>query len=236
MSREKTLEALIIKKQDLGETDQIITLFSREEGKLRCIVKAAKLPTSKLQPALQPLFVSKVTIVGAGALPKVIRAQTQQVHSGIFGNDNKTSSWFVVSEILNRALPDGAPNEQLYHGTLNYLKFLSSNDLEESQVRISLVQFQMKAMEKLGLGIRRIRVGVPQSVWFSMEHGGFFAEDPGADGFAVDVDTYKLYLRLLHGTFSESPAAIDAGQRLQKLVKRFVEYQLEREIKSARFL
>src|SRR5262245_40565874 len=126
MSREKTLDCIILKKQDFNEADQIVTLFSREEGKLRCLVKAAKLPTSKLQPAVQPLFLSKVTMTGGStSLSKVIRGQAMESFGSIIADAEKLSAWFVVSELLIRGLPDGQPSPQLFDTTKHYLRFLN---------------------------------------------------------------------------------------------------------------
>ncbi len=236
MPREKTLESIIIKKQDFGETDQIVTLFSREEGKLRCLAKAAKMPTSRLQPSLQPLFLSKVTLAGAGTLPKVIRVQPMTAFSGILLEQHKIGAWFVLSEIIMRALPDGAPNVRLFSEALDYLKFINAAELSQSASALSTVQFQLKALEALGFGVRVVQGGVPNAVWFSMDRGGFFPEEPGADAESVSLETYQLFLGLLSEPYALSAMAADEDAKLEKLVSRFVTYQLEREIKSAKFL
>ena len=129
MSREQIYTAFVLKRMDYGETDQIITLFSLEEGKLRALVKAAKLPTSKLQPMLQPLFKVSVTLVGNGGLPKVIAARALKSFPGFYQDPSKLSCWYLVSELLNKALGDGSANEALYDLVDEYLEFLDQQQL-----------------------------------------------------------------------------------------------------------
>src|SRR5690349_15887569 len=129
MSRERAVEAFIIKKQDYGEADQIITLFCKEEGKIRALVKAAKLPTSKLQPMLQPVFQTRVNLTGSNAgtgLAKVIGVQLIAAYSNIFENEAKMASWYVASELVMRGLADSAPNEQLFLELERYANFLQT--------------------------------------------------------------------------------------------------------------
>ena len=46
--REQHYSAIILKKQPYREGDEIITLFTKEGGKIRCLAKSVKSPKSKL--------------------------------------------------------------------------------------------------------------------------------------------------------------------------------------------
>jgi DNA repair protein RecO (recombination protein O) len=46
-------QAIVIGRLDLGETDRILTLFSRDRGKFRAVAKGIRRPTSKLGPSLE---------------------------------------------------------------------------------------------------------------------------------------------------------------------------------------
>ncbi len=260
MPRERVLQSFILKKQDYGETDQIITLFSKDEGKIRGIVKAAKLPTSKLQPVLQPLFESMVTIARSTAvtgLSKIIRAQPVFAYSGILEGSDKLSAWYMAAELLLRSLPDNAPNDLLYSEIQKYALFLHETKLEPEQVKLSIAQFQIKALEALGLGISKVKVPAqtpvsvqppisaqPQQYWFSLDAGGFSSEEKSSDAISVTKSTYEMFISLKSGPYEEvlklssevSATNTQAINNFQNLVNRFVSYQLEREIKSQRYL
>src|SRR5687768_9809563 len=49
MAREKTYrtEAIVLRRTDFGEADRLLTLFSRELGKIKAIAKGARKPQSR---------------------------------------------------------------------------------------------------------------------------------------------------------------------------------------------
>lgn len=235
MSREQTYTGFVLKRTDYGETDQIITLFSKEDGKLRCLVKAAKLPTSKLQPALQPLFKVSVTLAGNGGLPKVIGAQVLQTYAGFYHEHDKLKCWYLISELLIKALGDGSPNETLWELVAEYLRFLDEEDLSTAQINLSTSQFQIKAMAALGMGIKIIQDrGEP--VWFSISAGGFQTHDSGVDAVKVTPADYALFCQLAEQGFAAVLGQEAESAPLTRLVNQFVTYQLERELKAAQFI
>ncbi len=239
-SRERSIDAFIFKRTDFGEADQIVTLFSREEGKVRALVKAAKMPTSKLQPFLQPVFQSKVTVTGqkeSSGLGKVIAVQPLRAYAGILDDEAKLRAWYVVSELLLRALPDGAPNEILFAELEQYAQFLDQQQLNSEQTKQSLAQFQIKAMAALGLGIRTAKN--QQEVFFSLDQGGFVpAENKnGLDAVPVKPETFQSFQNLAQGSYQQASEQTTAeNEPLFGLINRFVAHQLEREIKSVRLL
>ena len=53
MSRETKLTGIILKKQPLNESDEIITFYTKENGKIRALAKSVKSSKSKLQQKIQ---------------------------------------------------------------------------------------------------------------------------------------------------------------------------------------
>lgn len=240
MPRERTVEAFILKKQDYGEADQIITLFSKQEGKLRCLAKAVKLPTSKLQPMLQPIFQTRLTLsghAGSPGLAKVINVQLVESYAAIFEQESKLAAWFMASELTTRAVPDGAPNELLFAELEQYASFLNQSQLSSELVKQSVTQLQVRVLATLGLGIHLVDATpdltlAPCSVWFSLDRGGFTSAD-SADAIPVNAQDYQSFQALLNSPYQAvSQAALPGLAQLSGMVNRFVTYQLEREIKS----
>lgn len=240
MSRDRSVEAFILKRQDFGEADQIITLFSKEEGKLRAVVKAAKLPTSKLQPMLQPLFQTRVNLTGrnsatSSTLGKVIGAQIIKAYSGILDSEAKLGVWYMAAELVIRALPDSQPNAELFADLEKYADFLHNHSLSADQAKHSITQFQIKSLASLGLGIREAK-NPGLNLGFSLDHGGF-TDKITVDAVSVPLSVQELFVNMKTGAYSADwPAAPETLQALHNAVNKFVTYQLEREIKSQRFL
>jgi DNA repair protein RecO len=239
MSRERTLETFVLKRTDFGEADQIVTLFSRQEGKLRVLVKAAKLPTSKLSPALQPLFCAAVTLAGSAqgsTLPKAIRARVLSAYPGILHDQNKLGAWYVASELLLKSLGDQAPNEPLFNELMAFAQFLHATPLSALEAQLAQVQFQARALAALGLGVQLPPSGSRQ-IWFSMDRGGFLVDDASSDSRPVSWETCQIFEQLLSAPYGVKKTLSQAHVReISSLINGFVNYQLEREIKSQLYL
>ncbi|MDD4753342.1 MAG: DNA repair protein RecO, partial [Desulfitobacteriaceae bacterium] len=49
MSKIYSVEALILRARDYGEADKILTLYTREQGKVSAIAKGVRKPKSRLR-------------------------------------------------------------------------------------------------------------------------------------------------------------------------------------------
>lgn len=250
MSRESSFPALIIKKQQLGEADEIITLFSRTEGKVRAVSKSSKLISSKLSHALQPLFLIDVAISGKTSLPKLIRANILESYSAVHANPVRVSLWFVIAELIIKLVPDNQPNEGLYESVIEFLNFLnSSENLTDSELELGLLKFKLSAMEVTGLAIHDIlQLESGKKLLFSSSKGGFYYEGTSsgrfgslgarsiADSVLVTDSIWRGFHELQQSEFNNLPKSAPWSNELSKLVSNFISYQLEREIKSEKYL
>lgn len=48
------LEGIVIRTRPYGETNKIVTLFTKEAGKITCMARGAKKPASRLAAITQP--------------------------------------------------------------------------------------------------------------------------------------------------------------------------------------
>lgn len=237
MSREKTFTAITIKRQDYSETDQIATLFTREAGKIRAIVKSAKSPTSKLQGSLQPMFLSAVTVVRSSGIGQVIHASVIDSALGVYTDSNKLSTWFVVAEMLIKTLPDEEPNEMLFDITQQYLSFLDSCQPVSPQLELLTIQYQIKALRSLGLGMQfpsREELEHYSQLAFDASEGGFITKGERLNVVQVSSLLVQLLEVLDREPFQLFQIADADLVTVRKMINTFVTYQLDRELKSTR--
>ncbi len=240
-SREFSFTALVLKKQLLGEADEIVTLFSKDQGKIRSVSKSSKLSTSKLQYSLQPLFLSEVSLAGRGNLPKLIHANTTKVFSKVLESQNKIAIWFVVVELVVRILPDELSNPDLFNETIEFLEFLDDTNVGKETAELGLLRYKIKALKAVGLGIHNIpRLEPGRQLMFSSSRGGFYYNTGRLDGEGTAVSE-----NLWHDFENLNLSSLDSlklfkkdveTSKLEKLVSQFVSYQLDREIKSEKYL
>ncbi len=236
MSRETKLHAFILKKQPFKEGDEIITLFSRQRGKVRALAKSVKLQKSKLQSKLQTLFLTEVTLT-QGNLPKIISVGETVVFGKMRDSLEAVKMAFYALELALKFTPDEQKNEALFNLLAEFLHFLNTRE-DSGILDLGLAKFKIGVLAALGLGLHSAGGSSGQTQkFFSAAKGGFSAHKT-ADAVLVTPAAHSLFLELEQRAFSglgrlnESYGLGD----LQVLLSGFIEYQLERQVKSEKYL
>src|SRR3989344_3680734 len=151
MSREHKYQAIILKKQPFNEGDEIITFFSLENGKIRGLAKSVKLAKSRLQHALQTLFLVNIRLTASQGMPKIISAEVVKSFSGIRENLPAAAGAFYAIELLLKFTADEQKNEKLFNLLLDFLSFLSDYPAEDSG--LALVKFKTELLSAVGLSV-----------------------------------------------------------------------------------
>src|SRR5688572_33473607 len=76
-------EAIVLGRMDFGEAHRILTLYSRQHGKLRVIANGARRPLSRLGPHLDYYSRSRLMLATAHELDVVTGAETADAHLAI---------------------------------------------------------------------------------------------------------------------------------------------------------
>lgn len=241
MSRENTYSAIILKKQPLNEADEIVTFFTKESGKVRALAKASKFAKSKLQYSLQSLFLVKVRTTTKG-LPKIIGVEVVNSFANIRGNFEAVKTAYYAAELMLKFTPDEQKNEALFDLGGNFLSFLSQPGVSGSVLAGGLVKFKMAFLESLGLSIHyqaADKANLP--VFFSNSRGSFLFGQTAQDAMAIGPELFRRFVelgRLSFGEILNSQKKFDDSSvsQLQQLLANFITYQLEREVKSEKYL
>ncbi len=236
MSQEISHKAIILKKQLFEEADELITIFTQDNGKMRCLAKSSKQPKSKLAHALHQASLVELTFARVTKLPKVIQASVINLYSQLRQDPERVSNWFVAAELILKATADEQPNEPLFFLLKAYLDFLNQPQVSVAQLSAALIKFKIHFLQLLGLGLWYPADPslVPQ--FFSNSTGGFLLGNASGDSLPIHSATWKLFLELRDISWS-APLSITAAQEeLNQLLSGFITYQLEREIKSERFI
>jgi DNA repair protein RecO len=74
-SRSYSLQALVLKRSSVGETDRVVTLLTQERGKLVCVAKGVRKLNSSKRAYMEPGNLIKAYLVKTKSLPLLIQAQ-----------------------------------------------------------------------------------------------------------------------------------------------------------------
>src|SRR5690606_21696396 len=109
-SRTQRVEAIVLKHADFGEADRMVTLFTRQEGKLRALAKGARKPGSRKGGHLEP-FTRVNLLLGKGReIPIIEQAEAIELHTALGSNLEALGYAAYVVELVDRFNADHDEN------------------------------------------------------------------------------------------------------------------------------
>jgi DNA repair protein RecO (recombination protein O) len=145
----KKLTGIVLKKQNYKEADQILTIWTREAGKVRVLAKSIRLPKSKLAYAVGDLSLAAIDIAGRHSLPVLIGAKPISQFSNLRQDLQKTIIGLYAAELMLKMTADEHPNQKAFELLSDFL-----HDLEKLDYSVKyhplLECFSLSLLESLG--------------------------------------------------------------------------------------
>lgn len=110
---------------DFGEADRILTLYSRQHGKLRVIAKGARRPMSRLGPHLEYFSRTRLMLARGRDLDVVTGAETENAHLAIRDDLDAMGHASHMVEILARLTEDRQQNIAVFELLASSLSLLA---------------------------------------------------------------------------------------------------------------
>ncbi len=117
-------EAIVLATMDYGESDRIVTFFTRELGKVRAIARHGKASKKRFGAALESFSRVSLSLTVKEGLSHVQRAECVVVYSEIRANLAKIGYAGYACEISDRLLPDRLACPRLFRLLAAYLEHL----------------------------------------------------------------------------------------------------------------
>ncbi len=241
-------EALTLKKALLGESDLLVTLYSREHGKLRVVAKGARKSVSKLVGHLEPLTLVRLSMAQGRTLDIVTQAQVLDSFPGLKGDLSAITKGLYVAELTDGFGPEASVNSELYQLAVDVLRGLALKSTNEGASEITLRYFEVHLLRVTGLLPELYRCVecreelVPDRHRFSPNLGGVLClRCNPTDGHIRPLSLRALkVLRMMHRSTIEETAGLvtdDAlSKELKSLLSTTVGYWLGKEIRSNLFM
>lgn len=227
---QKTL-ALILKKQNLGETDRIITIFSPTLGKKRVVAQAVRKTTSRLAGHLDTFMVSQLLLTDAPDLPRVTSAQLIEPFEAVRGSLVGLNQAFAITKIVERVTLEDVNQQSIFQLTLDAMSRLNGGE----RWPLVWLYFLGTLTERLGLALNDYSCGhcgakVTADAWWLATDRRFLCRDcyrqtSNVNAIALNVNSIKL-LRLLQSQPYDRLVPV----RFEDVVAHQVEEVLLREV------
>ncbi|MDP3741609.1 MAG: DNA repair protein RecO [bacterium] len=140
---------VILKKHPLGEADELLTIFTKETGKLRVKAVSSRKIRSRLAGHLQSLNEIQFEVAGRGSLPVLISVRGTRLNNYLRENLKKFAYALIGAETLYRLSPDRQEQPEAYENLIRFFVELGETRLENDCLR----KFQIRLLQIMGFGV-----------------------------------------------------------------------------------
>ena len=231
-------EGIVLRTHKLGEADRIVVLLTQGEGKVRAVAKGVRKAKSRFGGRLEPFSHVDLSLYrGRGELDTVTQAEVIHSFRHLREHYDLVTAGAAMLEVVDLLAQEREASLRLYLLVLRALRALDAGPGDPSLV---LDAFLLKLMALEGYrpslaecaGCGR---GVPLPSFSIARGGGLCERCRSGEESVLDAATMPLLAALLGDDLATAAAAVPppaSRREAGALVKAFVEYHLERRLRS----
>jgi len=241
--REVKTHAMVIRRARLREADRVITLFTRELGKVSAMAKGVRKANARLAGHLELLTYTDITLARGKNLDTIIGSQTLSPHLAIRNSLERTAYAMYLAELVYHFAPEEQANEPLFDLLIETMESLGETPNPELLVRY----FELNLLKNLGYRpeLRRCpSCGTELKAvtnYFSPTSGGVLCPNCANEltAYPVSVSGLKVMRFLLENRYDASSRLKlepDLNREIGAIVRVYLHFLLEKGIRSAAWL
>ena len=232
----KESEAIVLRTYPFRESDLLVTLFTRVEGKVRGVARAAKKSRRRFGGALEPLTYIKVAyedrerqelarLDACEVLDSPLTSEVSYPRAVALGH---------VAELLDESLPDREANDAVFRLALSVLAQLRGRDFW-----VAITYFDLWMARLMGylpelsecLACGRTLNG-SRAFFHALADGLICPEHKRLASSEISVESRKLAAQMLRVPLSSvnAPASQKSGADLRKFLLQTLERHIEKKL------
>lgn len=236
--------AICIHTADFSETSQILTFFTKTNGKVKAIAKGSKRPKTTFGGPIEIFSCGDIIFSDSSRekLATVTEFEQKPSLKGLAENYSAMNSALFSAELVSLLTDDYDPHPNLFESFLRFLKN-ASQAKDKAALMAGLILFQLSLLKEIGLqpvlkncvNCKNNFSGRWPEVYFSSSENGLICRDC-EEGFPDKIRISKPAANALAGpklTPSSNPKVLDEIERI--LVYHFTEI-LGRPPKMAKYI
>lgn len=192
----KKTEGIVIRTTDYAESDVIITLYSKQIGKVGMLARGAKKPNNRLASVSQLFTYGNYLFRHTRGLGTLSQGEIIDSFRGIREDLYKTAYAAYIAELTDKLTDDFVPSSALFDLLYHSLRFINEN--YDAQVVSFIYATKMLAFAGISPQLERCAVcGRSEAAFFrfSIKEGGFLCrscEDDDPHSLRVSHAVAKL--------------------------------------------
>lgn len=236
------VEAVVMRSRSYGEADAILTLYSREKGKIHAIAKGVRKPKSRKRAGVQLLNHGKFLLYEGKSLDTV--NQCEAIAAFAFLQDDLVKMAYAnyLAELLEAFTVEGEGNDPLFFLFLTTLHLLADHDPE-----LLVRSFELRFLSILGYRpVLEVCASCGEQltaeVRFSSELGGVLCSSCfGKDQYAVrcsrgTVEIMKNLIKQDLRRLKILKVNKESKEELAKILRWYILARSEKNLKTLSFL
>jgi DNA repair protein RecO (recombination protein O) len=236
-------EAIVLRAWPFHEADLLVSLFTREQGRVKGVARHAMRSRRRFGGALEPMTYVRATYAERPR-QELVRLDAFEILSSPLSRPidyARTAALQMVAEVIEEALPEGAPEDSVFRLALAVME-----EMQVGRVWMPVTYFAlwmsrlMGWMPELGHCVvcgLDLRGG---TVWYSGTSDGVTCEDDRRNGsVGLSAASVAEAQRIFRGTvkgLAEEEWPKERGEDLRRFAVETLERHLERRLASARAL
>jgi DNA repair protein RecO (recombination protein O) len=141
-------DALVLRSVDYAEADRIVSLFTRQHGRLSAVARAARKSKRRFAGALEGFAVVDAELVlGSGELARLVSARVVRSFGILLGDLTRMSTAGALLRLARELIPERAPDEDLFDELVGMLAALDDASVPPATYRIA---FELRLLALTG--------------------------------------------------------------------------------------
>ena len=235
-------EAIVLRTRNIGEADRIVTLYSRDKGKIEGVARGSRRAKSRLMGSTQVFTYGRFLLFSGRSLDTVSQVEIQESFASLREDLVRMAYASYIAELLDVSLEPGEPSEDLFE-----LLYDAFEALDEG-LSPSLVTrwFELRLMGLLGYRPQLAACvgcgGEVVEARFSVREGGLlcprcFPKDPTSIAVArSSIEWMKRLLVTEAGRLGVMRPSERDESSLEAISRAYIDFRLPRPLKSLGFL
>lgn len=235
-------EAVILRRQDFGEADRLLTLLTPEHGKFRAIAKGARKPTARKTGHVELFALVDMLIARGRELHIVAQAETKEPFLVLREDLVRSTYANHFAELMDRFTGDHDTGQAEFRLLVNGLGWLCT-DIDPRLVA-RYYELALLGLAGFAPSLHYCCIGQealePHDHFFSPPDGGVMCADHhGQRGTPITLNAFKT-LRYLQTRPWDAVKVLQLGAalhlELERLMLSYLSYLLEQRLQSVEFL
>lgn len=238
----RQLEGIVLRSRDYGETHKIITIYTKQVGKITALCRGANKPKSRLSAVSQPFIYGDFQAYMPKGLSTVQQASVLQSFRKIREDIEKTAYASYIVELLEKFTEEKERDVFLFKELLLTLTWINDHDA----YFIPIMMFELKMFEKGGFKPVLdycMQCGEKEGPFaFSIQEGGVLCvRCQSVDPYAITLNkALQKLLPVLQSVSLERVGNISVKEENILMMRRLLDAYYDRfgsyTLKSKRFL